>query len=222
MLPLKPPPPPPPPPAKVLRLGETTPYAGARMAERLDAGLAATAAAETLLVVDDDETIRELVAAILECRGYAVYTAAQGAAALGILRQLPIDLLVTDVDMPVLNGWELARRVRRMRPQMPILFMSGAATGADMEQTLPDGRSALLHKPFSFVALVDQVEGLLTGSASVDGLQRSLRAVAAGIDDDDDWGVGIRSRPAWPAQGTPVGSRRTVSAPRGALRVRHG
>jgi CheY-like chemotaxis protein len=186
----------------ILRSGKTTPGYGALIVERQGTKPAATTTTETLLVVDDDETIRELVAAILECRGHAVYTAAQGAKGLSLLREIPVDLLVTDVDLPVMGGGELARRGRLVRPGLPILFMTGGSPALE----LPEPPCSVLHKPFSFLALVDEVEKLLGGRRAASDEPRVAARKAAIPDDDDDWGVGMSFRPALSQQDAPAGS----------------
>jgi CheY-like chemotaxis protein len=188
---------------RILRFSETTPGIGALIVERQGARPAATTTTETLLVVDDDETIRELVAAILECRGHAVYTASHGAKGLSLLREVPVDLLVTDLDLPLMDGRELARRGRLLRPGLPILFMTGGFPGSAC--SLPEPPCRILYKPFSFAALVDEVEELLSGrEAATDELRASAQRVSV-PDDDDDWGVGIGFRPVL-SHGAPAGS----------------
>lgn len=191
---------------KILRFGETTPGIGALIVERQGARPAATTTTETLLVVDDDETIRELVAAILECRGHAVYTAPHGAKGLSLLREVPVDLLITDLDLPLMDGRELARRGRLVRPGLPILFMSGGLSGPEFERLLPEPPCSILYKPFSFAALVDEVEKLLGGRGAEPKEMRGAARRAAVLDDDDDWGVGIGFRPVLSQQGAPAGS----------------
>ena len=189
---------------KILRFGETTPGIGALIVERQRTRPAATTTTETLLVVDDDETIRELVAAILECRGHAVYTAPHGAKGLSLLREVPVDLLITDLDLPLMDGGELARRGRLVRPGLPILFTTGGLPGREF--VLPDPPCGILYKPFSFATLVDEVEKLLSGrEAATDELRAPARRASV-LDDDDDWGVGIGFRPVLSQQGTPAGS----------------
>jgi len=117
--------------------------------------------AENVLVVDDEEASRELAAAILAYQGYRVHTAANGLEALGVLRRQRVDLLIAALDIPLLDGQWLAGRARRIRPHLPILFLAGSAATAGVERNAR-GQCAVLHKPFSFVGLVELVEDLLT------------------------------------------------------------
>jgi CheY-like chemotaxis protein len=195
---------------KVLRFSEVTPGLGALVVERQGTKPAATTTTETLLVVDDDETIRELVAAILECRGHAVYTAPHGAKGLSLLREVSVDLLITDLDLPLMGGRELARRGRRVRPGLPVLFMTGGFPDPDFQRSLPEAPCSVLYKPFSFATLVDEVEKLLRGCEAASGELRAATQRAAALDDDDDWGVGIGFRPVPSQQGAPAGSGLSV------------
>ncbi|HAH08378.1 MAG TPA: hypothetical protein DCM05_17940 [Elusimicrobia bacterium] len=98
---------------------------------------------ESLLVVDDDASVRSLVVRALSSRGYQVAAASSPAEALAL--DLPVDLLVTDVVMPGMNGARLARELKARRPGLRILYISGYADLPDEElQSL----TPLLHKPF--------------------------------------------------------------------------
>ena len=111
---------------------------------------------ETILVVDDDIEIREIVKHQLERAGYAVATATDGEEGLNFFRQYRsrIVLLLTDISMPNMNGVDLADRVLHLEPDLPVLFMSGNA---------PNVCRGLgcLCKPFTAPELVSRVsEGL--------------------------------------------------------------
>jgi two-component system cell cycle sensor histidine kinase/response regulator CckA len=129
--------------------------------EPLNAGIRrqSSAAAATILVVDDDDDVRVITADILALRGHAVLTAASGAEALTICSRHggPIDLLLTDVEMPRMRGPDVAWAVRSIRPEARVLFMSGTASTSGLE-------APLLPKPFTMSALLGRV-GALLGSA---------------------------------------------------------
>jgi two-component system response regulator PrrA len=116
---------------------------------------------ETILIADDDEATRGLAVAILRRQGYAVCVAEDGAAALAVLRQRPVDLLIAAARMPFFTGRELACRAQRLWPQVPILFVADSFTGADFDCAALGGPKGFLSKPFSFVGLLDHVEDLL-------------------------------------------------------------
>ena len=110
---------------------------------------------KTILVVDDDPGVLNYASHVLEERGYIVLTAADGASALVLLRNHPqIDLLFTDVVMPVLDGAEVARRACQQRPELKVLFTSGYS--ADVS---PSGR--LLKKPYRPHQLAQEVAEML-------------------------------------------------------------
>jgi CheY-like chemotaxis protein len=115
-----------------------------------------------VLVVDDDVTTRAAMRRVLEHHGYSVIVAEAAEDALRVLERthVPVDLLVTDVQMPGLRGDELAARVRRAWPDMPVLFVSGeprfAALAADAA-----GRAQFLLKPFLPDELLEAVNQVL-------------------------------------------------------------
>ena len=112
---------------------------------------------ETILVVDDNRFILELVVAILKRQHYRVLSASSGDAALEVAANHSIDMLLSDVQMPIMTGPELARRLRRQRPELPILLMSGAAMHKDFDAE----EWGFLEKPFSPTILVRTVRKIL-------------------------------------------------------------
>jgi two-component system cell cycle sensor histidine kinase/response regulator CckA len=117
----------------------------------------------TVLVVEDEEGIRRLTLTVLAARGYEVLTAADGIEALEIAaaRSGAIDLLVTDVVMPRMNGPELAARLSSLRPGIRVLFISGYAESALAHQGQVEPGVDLLQKPFDPAALVERVRRAL-------------------------------------------------------------
>ena len=118
---------------------------------------------ETVLLVEDEDVVRELVREILEGNGYRVLEARHGEEAATLCRGHDgrIDLLLTDVVMPKLGGLELAERVARERPGVRILFMSGYTDVLfDEDGALPPG-AGFIQKPFSAATLVQAVRVLL-------------------------------------------------------------
>jgi CheY-like chemotaxis protein len=120
---------------------------------------------ETILLVEDEEAIRRVVRESLTARGYRVLDVEDGSAAIAVCEgQEPIDLLLTDVVMPLMSGPELAHRVAPIRPQMPVLFMSGYTDRALIHHGHRPAGSAFLHKPFTPDALALKVRELLDAS----------------------------------------------------------
>jgi PAS domain S-box-containing protein len=120
---------------------------------------------ELVLLVEDEDLIRNLAEQILADRGYQVVAAANASEALEVVSRLDreLDLLVTDVVMPGLSGLDLAQRLQRRSPRLRILFMSGYADSPLLRAGLAQGGAAFLQKPFSADALERRVRELLDG-----------------------------------------------------------
>jgi signal transduction histidine kinase/CheY-like chemotaxis protein len=118
-----------------------------------------------ILLVEDEDQVRKLARAFLERRGYRVVEAASGPEALKMLQDYAghIDLLLTDMVMPQMNGAALAERVRTLRPEIRILFMSGYTEGGVESHGLLAGESLFLQKPFSASTLDQKVREALRG-----------------------------------------------------------
>lgn len=106
---------------------------------------------ETILLVEDDDDVRQFAATVLKARGYRVLEAADAPSALQIARAYDgaIDLLVTDVIMPGMNGPQLASELARARPTMRVLYISGYAENAVVHHGVFDAGLQYLAKPFS-------------------------------------------------------------------------
>ncbi|MEK6687110.1 MAG: response regulator, partial [Gemmatimonadota bacterium] len=118
---------------------------------------------ETVLVVDDEPAVRSLVVRTLRHQGYQVLEAEDGVAGEMVSQghAEPIHVLVTDVVMPRMGGLELAERIRRQRPQVKLLFMSGFADGFDFRDQAALRGAEFLEKPFRPQALVARLRTLL-------------------------------------------------------------
>jgi len=106
---------------------------------------------ETVLVVEDEEQVRELLQRILEANGYHVLAAAEGEEALTLARQhkRPIQMMVTDVVMPKMNGKKLATFMLKQRPEMKVLYMSGYTDEAIVHHGVLEPGTPFLEKPFT-------------------------------------------------------------------------
>lgn len=105
---------------------------------------------ETILLVEDEELVRELMVEVLEGRGYELVAAANGAEALAICAQHegPIRLMVTDVVMPGMSGVELAAQARQVKPDMKVLYLSGYTNSALVAHGALGAEGHFLEKPF--------------------------------------------------------------------------
>lgn len=118
-----------------------------------------------VLVVDDDDLVREVVAAVLSGTGYEVEPARNGAEALDLVAERgPFHLILLDVQMPVLDGWSTIEGLRARGCDTPIVMMSGHATESE---ALWGGAEALLAKPFDHARLVDAVSRWATPTFDV-------------------------------------------------------
>ncbi len=117
----------------------------------------------TLLIAEDEEPVRRFLKRFLESQGYTVLAAANGEAALELEAAFaePIDLLVTDVVMPGMNGRELADRITRRRPGIRVLFVSGYTDDALLHHGVLDPERAFLNKPFASGDLLDKIRSVL-------------------------------------------------------------
>lgn len=112
-----------------------------------------------ILLVDDENAIRTMMRLILRSRGFQVFEAGDGATALALAREHPIDVLVTDVVMEGMDGWTLARSLVERRPDLPVLFVSGCPT--DVERARPQhARCAFLPKPFQKTDLINAISDI--------------------------------------------------------------
>ncbi len=119
---------------------------------------------ETILVVEDEEIVRELICEVLDEQGYHVLCEHDGRAGLQLAANHHgrIDLLLTDVIMPQMNGQELAAQLLAQRPGLKVLYVSGYSDNDIGDAGVLDGEVALLEKPFSPQALAQKVRAILS------------------------------------------------------------
>jgi CheY-like chemotaxis protein len=115
----------------------------------------------TILVIDDEPSVRESVERVLTMRGHKVLHAANGTEAIRVHQQQPIDLIVTDIFMPEMDGVEVINHFRKSDAKLPILAISGNPTGDMLTVAKRLGVAGVLEKPFSIADLQKQVEDVL-------------------------------------------------------------
>jgi len=120
-------------------------------------------ASGTILLVEDEEVIRRVVAQSLELQGYQVIAVEDGSRAIAICerRDQPLALLITDVVMPLMSGPQLAQRIATIRPGLRVLFISGYTDRALIHQGQREAGTAFLQKPFTPDVLVQKVREVL-------------------------------------------------------------
>lgn len=142
---------------RVTASGDAVAISPSVLAQRIEHG------SETILLVEDEDTLREMGKLYLEGEGYTVLEAADGAIAMQISAKHsgPIHLLLTDVIMPGMNGRELANQLSPLRPEMKVMYMSGYTENAIGHNGLLDQGIILLQKPFTLPALKAMVREVL-------------------------------------------------------------
>lgn len=119
----------------------------------------------SILVVDDEASLREMTAEILMQSGYQVHTAANGREALELLKTRSVDILFSDIIMPEMDGHELARQVRQQFPQIKIQLVSGYSQVGDAAHERDELYEKLLHKPFNSDDVLRCIKELMESSA---------------------------------------------------------
>ena len=117
----------------------------------------------SILVVDDQPDVATTLADILALKGFKVYLSFSGAAALKILEGQPVDILLTDVKMPDMNGVMLYREVRKKFPKVTTYFMTAYAADDLIQQGMKEGIKTVLTKPLD----IDLIVALFTAHKSV-------------------------------------------------------
>jgi PAS domain S-box-containing protein len=124
---------------------------------------------ETILLVEDEKSLRELARELLEANGYHVIEAEHGEKAIQLVEnsQIPIDLLLTDVVMPGMTGKQLAKRLLELRPELHVLYMSGYTDDVINTRGVLMGDTLLVAKPFTRALLLRRVREALTTKPSL-------------------------------------------------------
>lgn len=117
----------------------------------------------TILVIEDDETMRNALKRIFESEGYQVKTAADGTQLSVVLDDNPIDLIVLDIGLPWINGLELAKLLKEHEDlkQIPLIFVSGKTSDFDVKRGFEAGADDYIKKPFDIDKIKKTVETLL-------------------------------------------------------------
>ncbi|MBM3288550.1 MAG: response regulator [Candidatus Hydrogenedentes bacterium] len=102
-----------------------------------------------ILVVDDDPAVLELLGAYLDSQGYAVTTCRSGREALALIDRTHFDLVISDIEMAEINGYELLRQTRAAHPKIGIVLMTGYTEAHPVSEALRAGADGYISKPFS-------------------------------------------------------------------------
>jgi two-component system, cell cycle sensor histidine kinase and response regulator CckA len=133
---------------------------------------------ETILLVEDEEGVRKLVRRTLEQQGYRLFVAASGTEALEISQTYPgpIQLVITDIVMPQMGGQQLAERLKALRPEIQVLYVSGYTASAVVRSGSLAKGDTFLQKPFTLLALVRGVRRLLDKVQGAPGKAESCKS----------------------------------------------
>jgi CheY-like chemotaxis protein len=134
---------------------EETEAGGLTEAHRAETG-------ETVLVVEDEPVVRDLIVEVLKDLGYRAFEAVDGPSGLKLLQSRQrIDLLVTDVGLPGMNGRQLADQAREHRPDLKVLFITGYAENAAVASGFLDQGMEMITKPFAVEALAARIREMI-------------------------------------------------------------
>ena len=115
----------------------------------------------TILIVDDEENILSLMAETLRLVGFATETAARGADAVSKIRSEKIDLVLLDINMPVMDGFEVLERIHQIKPSLPVIMLSARQEKSDVIDGLRKGADDYVSKPFSVEEVVMRINAVL-------------------------------------------------------------
>jgi DNA-binding response OmpR family regulator len=127
------------------------------------AAAAASSVALRCLVVDDEQEVAEVVADILTTAGHTAVIAASGQAAVDHIGAEPFDLVFTDLAMPGMTGWQVARAVKAKAPEVPVVMMSGFGVEVAPAELHTNGVDLVLSKPLQIKDVLRAVETILRG-----------------------------------------------------------
>ncbi len=123
--------------------------------------LASKTKMQTILLAEDDDSMRRFLSKALERAGYHVVSYGNGVEAYEGLKEKPVTLLLTDIVMPEMDGIELAKRAAEMNPKMKIMFITGFAAVALQPHSEAPRETRILSKPIHLKDLVREVEKML-------------------------------------------------------------
>jgi DNA-binding response OmpR family regulator len=120
---------------------------------------------KTILLVDDDSSVREMIGRLVAAEGYRVLSASNGAEAVEIAAANPIDLVLLDLNMPVQGGWETFEKLTSKDPLLAVIIIT--ARPNQLFTSIGAGVGALLEKPLDFLILLKTISDLLKESADL-------------------------------------------------------
>jgi len=137
------------------------PLGGEKMKNKSSPGSPSPTRKVNILLVDDDPEVSEVLELMLAQIGHEVTVVSQGQEAVALFEQGDYDLVITDLGMPDISGWEVAKAVKEKRPETPVVLITGWGIQLDSEEMSRSGIEGVIAKPFSKQALVDQLARVL-------------------------------------------------------------
>jgi DNA-binding response OmpR family regulator len=120
-----------------------------------------------ILLAEDDTDLRSILSQYLEMNGFSVLQAENGRAGLEIFLNQHVDFCILDIVMPVMNGWDLARQIRKTDPDMPVIFLTARNQKEDRIKGLKLGADDYITKPFEVEELILRIKNILRRSGHV-------------------------------------------------------
>jgi DNA-binding NtrC family response regulator len=121
----------------------------------------------TILLTDDNKEFAQNLRDILELKGYAVLTASDGFKALDIIKASPVDLILMDIKMPVMNGVETYKKIKQITPDTPVIMLTAFALEELIQESLKEGAFACLKKPLDFDELFATIENAIPNGSMI-------------------------------------------------------
>jgi len=115
---------------------------------------------ETILIVDDEDALCQTLNDMLSEEGYRLLEASSGSRALDILKSTNVDLMISDIKMPGMSGFDLVEKVNELYPQVKIQLVSGYSDQVDENRVL---HKKILYKPYSRFDMIERVRNMLNG-----------------------------------------------------------
>ncbi len=110
-----------------------------------------------ILIVDDDESVREMLADLFRLLGYESIVAQNGREALTLLEQYDVSLVISDIKMPIMNGIEMTKQVKAKYPELGVMLISGYRPNYSWDEVMKAGASDYITKPFSIDAIEKKI-----------------------------------------------------------------
>ena len=120
-----------------------------------------------ILLAEDDTDLRSILSQYLELNGFSVHQAGNGKEGLETFRNEHVDFCILDIMMPVMDGWELARQIRKTDPEMPVVFLTARNRKEDRIKGLKLGADDYITKPFEVEELILRIQNILRRSGHV-------------------------------------------------------